>query len=165
MAKLDPGFWNVISIREPERPQIQRLGFQKVHTMICYDMAGQEGLEENSTLGIPRKEHIQSVFRFADSLAGEPILVHCWAGISRSTAIAMSLIVRGMHFDGFGFDEIRKEAPKILIAMRPQAAPNPLILALGLSEFLPIGDAERLVVELVNHPVLFANRLKGAEAK
>ena len=165
MAKLDPDFWNVISIREPARPPIQRQGFQKVHTLICYDMIGKVGVEENSTLGTPRKEHMQLVFRFADSLAGEPILVHCWAGISRSTAIALCLIVRGMHFDGFGYDDIRKEAPEILIAMRPQAAPNPLILGLGLSEFLPSGDAERLLNELVNHPAFFANRFKGAEPK
>ena len=161
VARRDPNFWNVISIREPERPPIQHCGFRQVLKVICYDTVGREGLEKDELVGIPRKEHIQSVFQFADMIAGEPILVHCWAGVSRSTAVALGLIVRGMHFDSFQIDEIRKEAPEILLGMRPQAAPNPLILDLMFSEFLSDADARALVVELVNHPILFANRHKG----
>ena len=163
MARMDPKFWNVISIREPERPPIQTHGFKKITTVICYDMIGREGLEAGDLVGIPRKEHIQSVFRFVDLVAGEPILVHCWAGVSRSTAVALALIVRGMHFDGYSSKEIQEQAPELLIAMRPQAAPNPLVLELGLAEFLSGDDAKRLVTDLVSHPVLFSNRHKGGE--
>ena len=163
MARMDPNFWNLISIREPERPPIQAHGFKQILKVICYDMVGREGLEKHELVGIPRKEHIHSIFRFADSIAGEPILVHCWAGVSRSTAVALGLIVRGMHCDGYGIDEIQKEAPEILLSMRPQAAPNPLILELMFGEFLPDDEAKRLVVNLVNHPVLFTNRHKGGE--
>jgi len=160
-AKLDRGFWNVISMREPARPPIQTQGFKQIHTVIVYDADTQDEAHFEGMLGIPRREHIEGVYRFVDSIAGEPILVHCWAGISRSTAVALSLIAREMHADGFDLEEIRKESPEILLAIRPRATPNPLILELGLAAFLPAEEARRLTVDLVNHPVLFANRMGG----
>ncbi len=66
-----------------------------------------------------------------------------------------------MYGDGFGLEEIRKEAPEILIATRPKAAPNPLILELGLADIFSPEEARRLTVDWVNHPVLFANRTGG----
>ena len=161
MAKSDPNFWNLISIREPSRPPIQSHGFKQIQTMICYDIAGTEGLDGSGLVGIPRSEHIQAVFRFADSLPEEPLLVPCWAGVSRSTAVALALIVRGMYLDGYSQEEIIEQAPELLLGIRPQAAPNPLILGLGLAEFISHDEARRLMLELVNHPVLAANRLKG----
>lgn len=90
--------------------------------------------------------------------------MHCWAGISRSTAVALALIARETYAASFTVDEIRTEAPEILLAIRPHAAPNPLILELGLARFLPAEDARRLTVEWVNHPILFSNRLGGEPA-
>lgn len=161
MAKMDPNFWNLISIREPERPQIDRRGFKKVHTLICYDVTATEGLAGDELVGVPRVEHIRGILRFTDELAGEPLLIHCWAGRSRSTAVALILIAREMHADGFTIDEIRVEAPEILISIRPNAIPNPLILEMGLATFLPLEQARQLTVDFVNHPVLFANRMGG----
>jgi predicted protein tyrosine phosphatase len=161
ISRRDPDFWNVISIREPSRPRIPREGFKKILTVICYDADSQDPVHFEGMLGIPRREYLDAVFRFVDSIAGEPILVHCSAGISRSTAVALSLIARKMHADGFGLEEIRKEAPEILLAIRPRATPNPLILELGLAAFLPAEEARGMTVDWVNHPVLFANRMGG----
>jgi len=161
MAKLDPGFWNVISIREPARPRIQKRGFKQIHTVICYDADTQDVKYFEGTLGIPRREHIEGILRFADTIAGEPLLVHCWAGVSRSTAVAMVLITREMYADGFSLKEIHHETPEIILAIRQQAAPNPLILELGLATFLPADEARRLTVDWVNHPIMFANRMGG----
>lgn len=55
-----------------------------------------------------------------------------------------------------------KEASEILLEIRPQAAPNPLVLETGLSRFLDASAASRLAVRLVNHPGLFQNRHRGA---
>lgn len=161
IAKRDPDFWHVVSMREPSRPPIQKQHFKKVHTVIVYDADTQDAAHFEGTLGIPRHEHIEGIYRFADSIAGEPILVHCWAGISRSTAVALALIAREMHVDGFDLEEIRKEAPEILLAIRSRAAPNALILEFGLAAFLPADEARRLTVHWVNHRVLFANRMGG----
>ena len=161
IARLDAGFWNVVSMRGPSQQRIECLGFRKVHDVVCYDVGGVDPSDPDNTLGIPRAEHLKDIFRFADCPAGEPILVHCQAGKSRSTAVALALIVRAMHLDGYSVEEISKEAPEMLLSIRPQAAPNPLILGLGLAEFLPEIQAARLVKELANHPDLFRNRMGG----
>jgi predicted protein tyrosine phosphatase len=161
IAKLDPNFWNVISIREPARPPIDPSGFKRIHKVICYDTNCQDKQYFEGATGIPRREHLEGIFDFADSIEGEPILVHCWAGVSRSAAVALCLIARGMHKDDFSLLEIQGEAPEILLAIRPKAAPNPLLLELGLAGFLPAQQAHELMVAWVNHPVLFRNRMGG----
>ena len=161
-SKRDPGFWNVVSIREPSRPIPNPAGFRQIHTMLCLDVVGTDGLDENELIHAPRPEHLEAVFQFADNIPDEPLLVHCWAGVSRSTAVALALIVRAMHFDGYTEDEIVDEACATLLEIRPQAAPNPLVLETGLALFLDAPSARLLSVRLVNHPALFQNRHKGA---
>lgn len=161
-SKRDPGFWNVVSIREPIRPIPNPTGFRKFHTMLCLDVVGTDGMDESELIHAPRAEHLGEVFRFADSVPGEPLLVHCWAGISRSTAVALTLIVRAMHFVGYSEDEIVSEACEILLEIRPQAAPNPMVLEIGLSRFMDPISANQLMARLVNQPQLFQNRHKGA---
>jgi predicted protein tyrosine phosphatase len=158
MARFDPNFWNVISMRGPTQPHIDRRGFKQIHSVICYDVAGGDPSDPEDMLGVPRREHLQAIFRFADSIAGQPILVHCQAGVSRSTAVALALIMRGMCLDGFGANEISEQAPQMLLSIRPQAAPNPLILELGLSEFMPPIEARQLTAILLKNPILLANR-------
>jgi predicted protein tyrosine phosphatase len=161
-SKRDPGFWNVVSIREPYRPTPNPAGFRKIHTMLCLDVVGTDGMDESELIHAPRAEHLDEVFRFADDAPGQPLLVHCWAGVSRSTAVALALIVRAMHADGTSEDEIVNQACEILLEIRPQAAPNPMVLEIGLSRFMDAAAANRLMVRLVNQPALFQNRHKGA---
>ncbi len=161
-AKQDPDFWNVVSIREPERPDIDRRGYQKVCPVFFHDVVGLEGLGKNHGFILPRPEHLQQIFRFADSVAGEPLLVHCWAGVSRSTAVALALIVRALHWEGCEADEITSHAPDLLIGIRPKAVPNPLVLGIALELFLEASVAQKLTADLLNHPTFFSNRYPGA---
>lgn len=163
-AKSDRNFWNVISILEPSYPKVALRGFLKVHHMRCYDVIGKGGLEDDD-LGIPKPEHLRDAIRFADHLAGGPLLVHCRAGVSRSTGMALVIIVRSMVLDGFSEEEILEQAPDLLLAIRPQAAPNPMFLELGFQEFLSAGTATEWMRQLVNHPVFFANRFKGSSPR
>lgn len=160
-AKSDRNFWNVISILEPNYQRIPQRGFLKIHHMRCYDVIGAEGFDEDEP-GIPRADQIQEAIRFSDLAAGEPLLVHCRAGISRSTGMALVIVVRSMFLDGFSEREIHEQAPGILLAIRPQAAPNPLFLELGFREFLPEEIATDWMRRLVNHPAFMANRFKGS---
>jgi len=161
-SKRDPGFWNVISIRELFRPIPNPAGFRAFHTTLILDIVGTDGLDESELNHAPQPVHLEEIIRFADGIPNEPILIHCWAGVSRSTAVALCLIVRAMHFDGFEEEEIVERACETLLAIRPQAAPNPLVLELGLSLFLHADSAKRLMFRLVNHPALFQNRHKRA---
>ena len=162
IAKADSGFWNVISIREPERQKIQSHGFKRIHTVICYDIIGVAGVEESQS-GAPREEQLEAIFQFIDTIPQEPILVHCWAGVPRSTAVALVIMIREMHRDGFTRIEIIEQAPEILLQIRPKAAPNPLMLELGLAQFLPPKEARKLKEELLNHPGLHRNRVEASQ--
>ena len=161
-AKRDFGFWNVVSVREPYRPTPNPAGFRNVHTMLCLDVVGTDGMDESKLIHAPRADHLDEVFRFADDAPGQPLLVHCWAGVSRNTAVALALIVRAMHAEGTSEDEIVNEACEILLEIRPQAAPNPMVLEIWLSWFMDANAANRLMIRLVNQPALYQNRHKGA---
>lgn len=86
--KRDAGFWNVISIREPAVPRPVFLHYAKwVHEEIFED---RENIDPDLACTPPRREHLASIFRFVDAHPGEPISVHCLAGLSRSPAVALA---------------------------------------------------------------------------
>jgi len=67
-----------------------------------------------------------------------------------------------MYREGCDEEEIVQRATETILAIRRCAAPNPLILEIGLNEFLPCDVAGRLTHSLLNHPELFSNRHNGA---
>jgi predicted protein tyrosine phosphatase len=160
--KLDKGFWNLISIREPLVSEPRFLSFAKrYHIVICED---REEANPNFPSRPPRKEDVMGIFQFVDACPGEPILVHCLAGLSRSPAVALALIVRGMIQNGW---DVSKTAPlveravELLLRVRRKARPNALFLRLCLEQFLSAGEAEDLTLRFINHPVVMENRFSN----
>jgi predicted protein tyrosine phosphatase len=162
IGRRDPGFWHVVSIREPQRPLPDFRPFRSCHTVICYDIVGTEGLAPEELVFAPNHRHLAGIFDFADERPGQPLLIHCWAGQSRSTAVALALMVRAMHLEGRSSEEIAQEAIPQLLEIRQCAAPNPLVLRLGLDEFLDHELAAVLAGLLLNHPAIFSNYYPGA---
>ena len=73
----------------------------------------------------PEEEHVQDLLAFLDRRSrSEGILIHCYAGISRSTAAA--LIALTLDLDGR-----EMEAAQRLRRAAPHAQPNPRIVALA----------------------------------
>jgi predicted protein tyrosine phosphatase len=74
----------------------------------------------------PEPPHIDEIIAFARAWAGQgPMVVHCWAGISRSTAAAYTALC-----------SINPQVPEALIAERlrrasPTAYPNRLMIRLA----------------------------------
>ena len=102
-------------------------------------------------------DDLARILAFIDTLPpGGGLLVHCRAGISRSAAVALGLIVRG--FVERGDQDFEEEAVQQLLDLRPQAAPNALVLRLLLSTFMTPDDAESTVIKLLNHPRFMENR-------
>ena len=66
----------------------------------------------------PQEFHIERALSFTDKIGDGALLIHCHAGISRSSAIALAILARGM---GEG-KEI--EAIKTLEKIHPNARPN-----------------------------------------
>jgi predicted protein tyrosine phosphatase len=69
---------------------------------------------------------IESLIAFARSWDGTaPLLAHCWAGISRSTAA--SYIIACLHHAPGSEQDLAQQLRRIA----PQATPNPLMIALA----------------------------------
>jgi predicted protein tyrosine phosphatase len=154
VARRDPGFWHSISIMEPWRKLAPREGLRDVLSLRFDDA---ENLDTDETgITFVRPEQIAEAFYFADDRWGEPLLIQCWAGLSRSAALALGMISRGMFMDGV--ESFAEEAVDLLLQIRPEARPNVLVLRLALETFLPAEQAETFACEMVNHPELLANR-------
>jgi predicted protein tyrosine phosphatase len=70
----------------------------------------------------PKKEQVAEILEWAATLPSNAVLlVHCEAGISRSTAMALAILVQ--HH---GLDQIDR-CVDLLFGVRPESAPNPLI--------------------------------------
>jgi predicted protein tyrosine phosphatase len=157
--KRDAGFWNVVSIREPAVPRPAALRYAKqVHEAIFED---REEIDPDIPGVPPRREHLAGIFRFVDAHPGEPVLVHCRAGLSRSPAVGLALIVRVLwaHGSGLGMHpKLVAQAVGLLLQIRPQSRPNTLVLQIGLEQFLLPAAAGDALIKLVTHPVLLEHR-------
>ena len=71
---------------------------------------------------LPKERHVRSALEFADELIGGSLLVHCHAGISRSSGIALGIIAKRL---GPGKE---KQALIELEKINPNCAPNALLV-------------------------------------
>ncbi len=105
----------------------------------------------------PKATHLENILRFARQSGSAPLLVQCWAGRSRSTAVALLLIVHSLWDRGMDGVELVRTAIDALLLIRPIAAPNRLMLRLGLEQFLPQSLAGTLTKSLLSEPRLQKN--------
>ncbi len=74
----------------------------------------------------PDGDHIRQLFDFLENWDRQgPLVIHCWMGISRSTATA--LLARAFFNPGQDMQELALDLRK----KSPSATPNPLMIALG----------------------------------
>lgn len=88
LTASQPGRWNVISIRGlGEIPA--KLQAKEVVRLIFDDVVSDN---QSSGIIVPRREHARTILEAARRFVGEPVLVHCMAGVSRSPAAALGII-------------------------------------------------------------------------
>jgi len=157
--KRDKGFWNIVSIREPNVRKPEFLCQARSYVEILCEDTERDDPEHSARP--PRAEDASTIFEFLDRHPEEPVMVHCFAGLSRSTAVALAIIVKALmqrKANPADLQTLIPSAVDLLVRLRPQARPNLLFLRLYLENFLPADQAERLASALINHPVLLANR-------
>lgn len=154
VLKRDPAFWHVLSILEPAIPRQSFRDAKSVFHIAFYDV---ENAENTQGMRAACAEDITQILAFIDSLPpGGGLLIHCRAGISRSAAVALGIIVRA--FVESGEKDYAELAVEQLLDLRPQAAPNALVLRLLLSTFMTAEEAEAATIKLLNHPRFMENR-------
>ncbi|GHB21478.1 protein-tyrosine-phosphatase [Pseudovibrio japonicus] len=82
--------------------------------------------EERAGLLAPKPEHVERLLDFARPVARTgSLLVHCWAGVSRSTAAAYIIMCAALPEVG------ERKLAQHLRSVSPVASPNPLLVSLA----------------------------------
>lgn len=135
---------HVVSLLGPATPHpvLKRLR-NGCHLKLSFD----DVCEPNGLCTVPSPEHVQDIIEFAtawDRCGG--MLIHCWAGISRSTAAAYSAMC-ALHPE-----EDEAELAWELRRMSPTATPNRLMVA-HADDILGRGGRMRAAVEAIGRGV------------
>jgi predicted protein tyrosine phosphatase len=122
---------NILSIRgRTNEPPLAFPGARRVRTLHFDDVL--EDIPQQD-LFAARREDLESAIEFGRAVVDQPLLIHCYAGISRSTAVAWILI----------FDRLKggpgavRRAFEIIRDTRPILQPNPHVLRLGIEILVP----------------------------
>lgn len=99
-----PKSWHVVSIREPEHPAPRLDDALGVHAVVFSDVFSSDGAG-------PQAAHLAGILRYVERTAGKPLLIHCWAGRSRSTAVALVVVVKRLWNKGLDGAELVRTAP------------------------------------------------------
>jgi len=119
------GVSHVLSLLDADTARPESLGTYRgiVHELLNFD----DVIDEYPGFDAPQYHHVERILEFGERLrddAGEHLLVHCHAGISRSTAAAGILMAQ--------FDPGREtEAFLRLLDLRPHAWPNTRLVTLA----------------------------------
>ena len=112
------GATHVLSLLDPGKRPFLHPKTNKQHWLLLHFEDNLDEHERNS----PTRDHVKQILAWGKTLPNDAtVLVHCEAGVSRSTAAALALLVQR-----FGREHIDWCVEKLL-EVRPTACPNPLI--------------------------------------
>ena len=125
----DAGVSHVLSILDPDWPVPEAFGAFGEHAKL--ELRFHDIIEsDHADMIPPRQQHVADILAFGRDLSAEQgadahLLVHCHAGVSRSTASIALILAQALPGIPAGriFDEV--------LSIRPQAWPNLRILELG----------------------------------
>jgi len=120
VRSLRPGYLVSLVQSEFQPPTPAEIEADSHHRVVVDDVS-----EPGLGAVVPEQEHVQEMVTFlAQRSRDEGVLIHCYAGISRSTAAA--LIALSLDMDGR-----EMEAAQTLRRAAPHAQPNRRIIALA----------------------------------
>lgn len=97
----------------------------------------------------PKKEQVERLLSWTNKLPSDAhLVIHCHAGVSRSTAVALAVKVQEL-----GVDRL-KEAVDWLLEARPQACPNPVITKFADELLGAKGELHAAAEEVANNKLL-----------
>ena len=112
------GATHILSLLDPGKRPFLHPNFDKQNWLLLHFEDNLDEHQHNS----PTPQHVEQILAWGREIPDDAVvLVHCEAGVSRSTAAALALWVQHL-----GIDKI-DEAISLLLEDRPFACPNPLI--------------------------------------
>jgi predicted protein tyrosine phosphatase len=156
---MDRNFWNVISIRDTTRNRLTLTGSKEVLPQYFDDA---EMVEKGSRWIVMSAGQALEIWRFLDHIKAGPVLVHCVAGLSRSTAVAAAIIVRGLLDAGVPATDVAGEAVERLLTIRPPACPNGWVLFKMLEQVLDPTAARQIATAIWEDDRIMQNRFVRA---
>jgi len=138
---------HVLSILDPDWPEPEAFFAYDPHHRTTLHF--HDAVEPAPNIWLPQVKHVEDILAFGRAFerdrADRPeahLLIHCHAGISRSTAAMTSLLAQAYP------DETEERIFEHLVAIRPQAWPNSLMI--GFADDL-LGRGGRLKAALQRH--------------
>jgi predicted protein tyrosine phosphatase len=120
---------HALSILDPEWPVPEAFGAFGEHTKL--ELRFHDVIDEyNADMIMPQQEHVAEILSFGSRLLKESqadahLLIHCHAGVSRSTASMALILAQALP------DVTASRIFEEMLRLRPQAWPNLRILELG----------------------------------
>ena len=111
------GVTHILSILDPEWPDPE--AFQAFDPHFRAIMRFHDAIEPDRDILLPQKSDVEAILSFGrDAAEAGGLLIHCHAGISRSTAATLMILAQARP------DEREDELADRLLQTRPQAWPN-----------------------------------------
>ncbi len=138
---------HVLSLLDPTLPELTSFGAYGAHhrTVLRFH----DVIDPDPGMTMPTADHVREILAFGSALAAEAetmpdrhLLVHCHAGISRSTAAMLSLMAQ------VDPDAAEDQLFARLREIRPQAWPNSVMVGFADAQ---LGRDGRLVAALRRH--------------
>jgi predicted protein tyrosine phosphatase len=141
---------HVLSILDPEWPVPEEFGTYGEHAKL--ELRFHDIIENEPELLPPQRFHVAQLLEFGRTLEREPIgqahlLVHCHAGISRSSASMALLIAQAVP------DRPGAQVFADVLAIRPQIWPNLRIVEMGDALLERKGALVAAVAEIYRHQI------------
>ena len=152
---LDRNFWHIISIRDTARPKLALRGALSIFPQFFDDVevagggAGSRGITEAQAA---------EIWNFVNRTSDGALLIHCVAGLSRSAAVAAAVIVRSLTVSELSLENISTEAVDRLLAIRPPACPNSLVLLRLLEQVMDSAQARQITAGIRDDDRILHNR-------
>jgi predicted protein tyrosine phosphatase len=127
-AHSDIGISHVLSILDPEWPVPDAFGSFGEHARL--ELRFHDIIEPTPGMVLPRREHVEQVLAFGRDMLAEPsgqanLLVHCHAGISRSTASMLLILAQALP-------NVKAESlAEEVLRIRDKAWPNLRLIEMG----------------------------------
>ena len=139
------GASHVLSILDPDWPVPEAFGSFGEHEKL--ELRFHDVIEEDAGMVPPSKDDVARLLAFGRDLMAEPrnhahLLVHCHAGISRSTA-SMALVLAQARPDVSAREVMRE-----IVRIRPKAWPNLRIIEIGDGMLSRSGEIVSAAIEV-----------------